>query len=68
MTSPEPIQMDDPLLTLDNCLIVPHIASASMQTRDNMSELAADNIINVLSHKAPKTPVNKDAVVAQGLG
>jgi lactate dehydrogenase-like 2-hydroxyacid dehydrogenase len=39
-----------------------------MQTRDNMSELAADNIINVLSHKAPKTPVNKDAVVAQGLG
>ncbi len=68
VTSPEPIHMDDPLLTLDNCLIVPHIASASMQTRDNMSELAADNIINVLSHKAPKTPVNKDAVVAQGLG
>lgn len=67
VTSPEPIHMDDPLLTLDNCLIVPHIASASMGTRDAMSELAADNIINVLRGTAPKTPVNREAVAARGL-
>ena len=67
VTSPEPIPLDDPLLTLDNCLVVPHIASASMRTRDAMSELAADNIINVLTGHAPKTPVNRDAVAAQGL-
>ena len=67
VTSPEPIPLNDPLLTLDNCLIVPHIASASMHTRDAMSALAADNIINVLLGTAPKTPVNRDAVAARGL-
>ena len=67
VTSPEPIPLNDPLLTLDNCLIVPHIASASMHTRDAMSALAADNIINVLQGTAPKTPVNRDAVAARGL-
>ena len=33
VTDPEPIPMDDPLLTLPNCLIVPHIASATVATR-----------------------------------
>ena len=33
VTVPEPLPVDDPLLTLDNCLIVPHIASASWRTR-----------------------------------
>ena len=37
VTKPEPIPMDDPLLTLDNCLIVPHIASASVSARSEMS-------------------------------
>ena len=59
--------MDDPLLTLENCLVVPHIASASINTRDQMSELATDNIINVLQGKAPLTPVNREAVERQGL-
>ena len=59
VTEPEPLPSTHKLLTLDNCLVVPHIASASIKTRDAMSELAADNIINVLSGRAPKTPVNK---------
>jgi glyoxylate reductase len=67
VTSPEPIPLDDPLLTLENCLVVPHIASASMHTRDAMSALAAANIINVLRGVAPKTPVNPEAVTARGL-
>ena len=33
VTDPEPIPMDHPLVGLDNCLIVPHIASASRATR-----------------------------------
>lgn len=45
VTEPEPIRMDDPLLTLDNCLIVPHIASSSIATRDKMAALAAANAI-----------------------
>jgi glyoxylate reductase len=45
VTDPEPLPLDDPLLELDNCIIVPHIASASKQTRDKMSIMAAQNLI-----------------------
>jgi glyoxylate reductase len=45
VTDPEPLPMDSPLLELDNCIIVPHIASASVQSRDMMSFLAAKNLI-----------------------
>ena len=48
VTEPEPIGLDDPLLTLDNCLIVPHIASASVSARSEMSGMAAQNLINGL--------------------
>jgi glyoxylate reductase len=67
VTEPEPLPADHPLLTLPNCLVLPHIASASIKTRDDMSELAADNIINVLGGRAPKTPVNRDVVTQKGL-
>lgn len=45
VTDPEPIPMESPLLTLDNIVIVPHIASASKTTRDQMSWMAAQNLI-----------------------
>lgn len=45
VTDPEPIPMDDPLVGLDNCLIVPHIASASRATRDKMAAMAAANLL-----------------------
>jgi glyoxylate reductase len=45
VTEPEPILPDDPLLTLENCLIVPHIASASVATRNKMAEIAAANLL-----------------------
>jgi glyoxylate reductase len=45
VTDPEPIPMDSPLLTLDNLIIAPHIASASLQTRDQMATMAAANLI-----------------------
>ena len=45
VTDPEPISLDDPLLTLSNCLIVPHIASASVATRNKMAMMAADNLL-----------------------
>jgi glyoxylate reductase len=58
VTDPEPMSADHPLVGLDNCLIVPHIASASVRTRDEMSELAARNILAVLQGDRPPTPVN----------
>jgi lactate dehydrogenase-like 2-hydroxyacid dehydrogenase len=45
VTEPEPIPPDDPLLTLENCLIVPHIASASVATRTRMATMAAENLL-----------------------
>lgn len=45
VTDPEPLPLDSPLLELDNCLIVPHIASASVHSRDMMAFLSAQNLI-----------------------
>ena len=45
VTDPEPIPMDDPLVGLDNCLIVPHIASATRATRGKMAAMAAANLL-----------------------
>jgi glyoxylate reductase len=45
VTEPEPIKPDDPLLTLENIIIAPHIASASFQTRNKMATMAAANLI-----------------------
>jgi glyoxylate reductase len=45
VTDPEPISIDDPLVGLDNCLIVPHIASASRATRGKMASMAAANLL-----------------------
>jgi len=45
VTNPEPLPMDHPLLTLDNFIIAPHIASASRAARDKMAWLAAKNLI-----------------------
>lgn len=45
VTEPEPIPTDSPLLTLDNLIIAPHIASASIQARTRMAEMAAANLL-----------------------
>jgi glyoxylate reductase len=45
VTVPEPLPADHPLLGLENCIIVPHIASASWQTRQRMSRMAAENLL-----------------------
>jgi glyoxylate reductase len=45
VTDPEPIAAGDPLLKLPNVVIAPHIASATVQTRDQMAEICARNLI-----------------------
>lgn len=45
VTEPEPIPLHSPLLTLDNVVITPHIASASKTSREKMSWMAAQNLI-----------------------
>jgi len=45
VTDPEPLPPDDPLYTLENCLILPHIGSATRNTRKSMAELACNNLL-----------------------
>ena len=60
VTEPEPIPLDSPLLTLDNLIIVPHIASASIRTREQMAVMAADNLIAGLKGERLPNCVNPD--------
>lgn len=60
VTDPEPLPADHLLLTLDNCLIVPHIASASKITRDKMALMAAENLIAGLQGKRLPHCVNPE--------
>ena len=49
------------LLDLENVVIAPHIASATLDTRDKMATMAASNCIAVLSGKKPENLVNAEA-------
>lgn len=60
VTEPEPISTDDPLLTLPNCIIVPHMASASRATRGKMAEMAAANLLAGLRGERLPTCANPE--------
>ncbi|NXD03772.1 GRHPR reductase, partial [Certhia familiaris] len=45
VTTPEPLPTDHPLLSLKNCVILPHIGSATYATRNTMAVLAANNLL-----------------------
>lgn len=57
--TPEPIPLDNELLKLNNCVVLPHIGSATIETRDEMARITAKNIIAVLEG----TPENMPAEI-----
>ncbi|MBX3070919.1 MAG: D-glycerate dehydrogenase [Thermomicrobiales bacterium] len=62
VTDPEPIPADHPLVGLQNVVIVPHIASASIATRGKMAEMAAQNLLAVLRGERPAHIVNPEVL------
>ena len=52
VTVPEPLPLDHKLFTLNNCIVLPHIGSATIEARSAMSELTAQNIIQALNGDA----------------
>lgn len=51
VTNPEPMHPDNPLLSMENVAVLPHIGSATVETRNKMSKLAAENIIGFYKSK-----------------
>ncbi|WOK07368.1 D-glycerate dehydrogenase [Imperialibacter roseus] len=54
VTNPEPMKSDNPLLEMENVAVLPHIGSASVNARNEMSRMAAVNIIEF--YKTGKVP------------
>jgi glyoxylate reductase len=63
VTDPEPLPADHPLVNMPNCIVVPHTASATVQTRNRMAELAAQNLLAGLKGEHPPAAVNADEVL-----
>ncbi|RLE65133.1 MAG: D-glycerate dehydrogenase [Thermoprotei archaeon] len=63
----EPLPPDHPLTKLDNVILAPHIASATIEARQRMAELAANNLVAVLKGEMPPALVNKDVLKVRPL-
>jgi glyoxylate reductase len=62
VTEPEPLPPTHPLTKLDNVILAPHIASASVATRTKMALMAVDNLNAGLKGNMPPNPVNPEAL------
>jgi glyoxylate reductase len=63
----EPMPLDSPLLKLDNVVVAPHISSASLETRAQMSQMVADNLFAFFEGKKPPNLVNADVMMVKPL-
>jgi glyoxylate reductase len=63
----EPITDDNPLLDLENVVLVPHIGSATIEARTKMAETAALNLLSVLKGERPPRLLNPDVMVVRPL-
>jgi glyoxylate reductase len=58
VTNPEPMQVNNPLLSMPNVAILPHIGSGTMEARTGMARVAAENIIEFYQSGKVPTCVN----------
>jgi len=57
VTDPEPLPVHDPLLGAPNLIVVPHVGSATEETRSRMAEIAVDNLLAALAGSPMPHPV-----------
>jgi len=58
----EPVDLANPLLKMENVVVLPHVGSATEATRTAMLDLAVNNVLAVLQDKPPLTPVNPEVL------
>ena len=58
----EPVPMDEPLLELENVVMMPHIGSAAKRSREGMARLAATNLVEALEGRVPPNLVNPEVL------
>jgi glyoxylate reductase len=68
VTDPEPLPSDHKLMMLPNCLIVPHIGSATIATRSRMAVMAAENLLAGIGGQVPDHLVNPDVLARRRKG
>jgi len=59
----EPVPMDEPLLELENVVMMPHIGSAAKRSREGMARLAATNLVEALEGRVPPNLVNPGVLI-----
>ncbi len=62
VTEEEPIASDDPLLTLDNCIVTPHVAGFSPTFLEDCAIRQAENITFALSGRKPHGLANPEVI------
>jgi glyoxylate reductase len=62
VTNPEPMQPDNPLLFMENVCVLPHVGSGTKEARNQMSVLAAMNIIEFYRHRRIPHIVNPEVL------
>lgn len=62
VTNPEPLVADSPLLSMPNVAVLPHIGSATVEARNEMSRLAAVNVIEFYKHNNIPNIVNPETM------
>jgi lactate dehydrogenase-like 2-hydroxyacid dehydrogenase len=65
VTDPEPLPPEHPLYDLPNCLIAPHIGSATHGTRRRMAEMACENLLAGLEAERLPNCVNPEVYSAK---
>ncbi len=62
---PEPPAADEPLLAMENVILLPHIGSATVETRAAMRDMAVRNLIAVLTGRVPPACINPEVLAAR---